>query len=253
MTDDLKLPKTLGEADLGGGLFLFPGRWEGRIRGMRVAEENLLLDRRLRKGGAAFNELLRACVETNTDPLDLLVGDRVFALLQIRRLTYGDEYAFRASCPRCDEGFEWQEDLSTLVVQYLADPGEVAPDHTFEFVLPRAQRRVRWRLLRGKDEATLARIRADSPDAVASLALVLRTVEIEGEKLVSRRFFDELEAADAAAFRAEINARECGVETSIEVDCPACGARFEMDLPIGAGFFLPGTVREAKTTRRKAR
>ena len=82
----------------------------GRIRGMKVREERILSDRKLAKSGGQVDELLAACWEETVDagPYDfgekdidwgqVLQGDRFYALLRVRALTYGAEYAFAVSC-----------------------------------------------------------------------------------------------------------------------------------------------------------
>jgi len=242
---NLRLPKTVAEAEITPGTFLFPGRWEGQMREMKVAEENMLLDRRQRRDAAAINNVLQACLLTEgIKVMDMLVGDRVFAMIQLRRLTYGDEYAFKVSCPRCDARFEWEENLGELPVRYLEDPAYAEPDHAFSFTFPKTGKTIKWRLLRGKDEQKLAIARRENPDGLVTFSMLLRTVEIEGEKAVTRKFFDELPGSDAAAFRGEVKDKECGVETTIVVECPDCGNSFDLDLPIGPDFFLPrGTTK----------
>ena len=88
-----------------------PSGLQGRVRGMKVREERVLADRKLAKSGGQVDELLAACWEETIDPgpyalaegamLDLgkvLQGDRFFALLMVRALTYGPEYAFGVGC-----------------------------------------------------------------------------------------------------------------------------------------------------------
>ena len=82
----------------------------GRIRGMKVREERILSDRKLAKSGGQVDELLAACWKETVDagPYDfgekdidwgqVLQGDRFYALLRVRALTYGAEYAFAVSC-----------------------------------------------------------------------------------------------------------------------------------------------------------
>ncbi|MFM9709749.1 hypothetical protein, partial [Streptomyces galilaeus] len=75
-----------------------------------MREERILADRKLAKSGGQVSGLLAACWERTLDPgpyADLadpvpwgkiLEGDRFYALLQIRVLTYGPEYAFTVHC-----------------------------------------------------------------------------------------------------------------------------------------------------------
>lgn len=78
-----------------------PSGLTGRVRGMKVREERVLADRKLAKSGGQIDELLAACWEETLDAgpyslgeggkLDLgkvLQGDRFFALLMVRALTW---------------------------------------------------------------------------------------------------------------------------------------------------------------------
>jgi len=97
----------------------------GSIRGLKVREERFLADRKLAKTGSVVDELLRACWEETHDagPYDfggktidwdkVLQGDRFFALIEIRALTYGSEYAFSVTCSEagCRARIDWELDL----------------------------------------------------------------------------------------------------------------------------------------------
>ena len=108
-----------------------PSGLTGRIRGMKVREERILSDRKLAKSGGQVDELLAACWEETLDagPYDfgdkvidwgqVLQGDRFFALLQIRALTYGPEYAFAVNCGSdgCRTRIEWEINLPEPISQ----------------------------------------------------------------------------------------------------------------------------------------
>ncbi|MGE5528058.1 MAG: hypothetical protein ACM3X6_02820 [Patescibacteria group bacterium] len=239
------LPKTLAEAEIRPGVFLFPGLWEGELREMTTADEDELLNQRPGHEASAVNLVMQSCLvkPEGVNVIDLLMGDRLFLLFALRRLTHGDAYSFRVTCPGCNHSYLWEENLGDLRVQYLPDPAHAASDHRFEFTLPKSGRKVKFRLGRGKDEARLSAIRRDNRDRLMSSLLAMRVTEIEGEKTVTPRVLAELPASDAAALRAEIEARDCGVDTTIEVECPNCFRRDEVELQIDADFFVPGRQR----------
>ena len=117
-----------------------PSGLTGRVRGMKVREERILADRKLAKSGGQVDELLGACWEETLDPgpydfgdkgIDwgaVLQGDRFYALLQVRALTYGPEYAFALGCQNdgCRARFEWELDLTELPVRPLTDESRAA-------------------------------------------------------------------------------------------------------------------------------
>ena len=117
-----------------------PSGLSGRIRGLKVREERILTDRKLAKNGGQVDELLSACWEETLEagPYDfgekdidwgkVLQGDRFFALIKIRALTYGPEYAFAVSCQNesCRSRIDWELDLNDLQVRTLSEESRAA-------------------------------------------------------------------------------------------------------------------------------
>lgn len=229
------LPTTLREAELGDRRFLLPSFAVANLRGMKVAEENAVTSRKKNRDGEGVNEVLKNC--THGEPIiDWLIGDRTFALLQIKRLSHGDWYDFKVSCPHCREMIHWSEDLGGLKVQYLQEPGKT---DGFEVELPISERKLKYRLLDGKDERKISKLRKNADEEMQAALMLFRTTEIEGERMKTMKFFNELEAMDRIAFTEHMDEHDCGVHTTIEVECDSCFARFETDLPMGLDFFLP--------------
>ena len=240
-----------------------PSGLTGRIRGMKVREERILADRKLAKAGGQVDELQSACWEETADagPYDfgdkeidwgkVLQGDRFYALLQIRALTYGPEYAFAVTCQNeaCRARIEWELDLGDLPVRPLSDESRRAflDGNRFETVLPDAGKRVWFRLLTGADERKLPQLRRAAGDRLLSVMLAFRVVEVEGvEPHDKRRFIEDLTMRDADFLVDEFDRVDCGVDTTIEIECPECFATQEVDLPFDRTFFMPGKERTAR-------
>ena len=244
-----------------------PSGLTGRIRGMKVREERVLADRKLAKSGGQVDALLGACWEETLDPgpydfgdkdIDwgaVLQGDRFFALLQVRALTYGPTYAFALGCQNdsCRSRFEWELDLIELPVRTLSDESRAAftGGNRFETTLPDAGVRVWFRLFTGSDERRFPQLRRNAGDRIFSAMLGWRVVEIEGVSTKDkRRFLEDLTMSDADFLVDEFDRVDCGVDTAIEVECPECFTLQEVELPFDQGFLLPG---KARTARRRAR
>ena len=244
-----------------------PSGLAGRIRGMKVREERILADRRLARSGGQVDELLAACWEETVHPgpydfgdrdIDwgkVLQGDRFYALLEIRALTYGPEYAFAVTCQNeaCRARIEWELDLGDLPVRPLSDESRrtFLDGNRFETVLPDAGKRVWFRLLTGADERKLPQLRRAAGDRLLSAMLAFRVVEVEGvEPRDKPRFLEDLSMRDADFLVDEFDRVDCGVDTAIEVECPECFAVQEVELPFDRTFFMPGRERAA---RRRAR
>ena len=112
-----------------------PSGLQSRVRGMKVREERVLADRKLAKSGGQIDELLGSCWEETLDPgpyafdeggkVDwgkVLQGDRFFALLMVRAMTYGPEYAFGVSCRNdaCRARIDWEVELTKLCLLYTS-------------------------------------------------------------------------------------------------------------------------------------
>ncbi len=236
-----------------------PSGLTGCIRGMKVREERILADRKLAKTGGQVEQILRACWEQTADPgpydfgehVDwgkVLQGDRFFALIQIRILSYGPEYAFAVGCENrnCRARIEWELNLDELPVRPLSDESRAAflAGNRFDTVLPDAGRKVAFKLLTGADERRMAAARKGALEQPLTSMLNLRLESIERVDAKDKRsFLEELAMSDVSFLLGEFDRVDCGVETSIDVECPECFGTTRIDLPFEKGFFLPDRTR----------
>lgn len=220
------------------GSFTLPSGAVATIEGMTVKQLDLLGNKKKLKSGAAYDQILAECA--GFDPDKALIGDRVFALVAIRIETHGSDYQVRCKCPACDYQFTKAIDLETLDVQELQHgPGP------FEFTLPKSGRRVTYRLLTGADEKRMiTEFGEDLEKHGLSLPLAMRTIEIEGAPFPSRKVFEEMKAADATAYIDDANEHDCGVETSVSVECPKCEQAWQASVNLDPTFLLPSKAKK---------
>jgi len=215
-----------------------PSGIEATIREMTATEEGFLASQKMLKSGEAFEKILRNCVvEKDIDLDNLLVGDRYYLMLAIRRLTYGDDYDFKVRCASCGQTFNMSVNLAELPIKKL----EGDQDATHTITLPRTGKKVTFRLLRGRDEKKIATTLRKTPQEIIRLSLYLHTVAVDGSENFSEKFFETLPSADSQHYRREIDAVTCGVDTVVEVECPECDNEFEVQLPISENFFFPNS------------
>jgi hypothetical protein len=244
-----------------------PSGLAGEIRGLKGKEGKLLSDRTAARAGATFEKILAGCWVATTDPgmyelpdsgavdwSKVLVADRFYTLLQIRAQTFGNDYAFSVQCQStaCRDRFEWSLNLQELPVVPLSDAAKAAfrSGNRFETTLPRDGRKVRFRLMTGADEVRAASVLRAGRDGMLLTALALRICEIENVPDHDRcKFLDELDMADAAALLDQFDQADAGVETTIEVECPACLGVQDVELPFERSFFLPTAKTIGKTAR----
>jgi hypothetical protein len=207
---------------------------------MTTKEESIMSKRKKLRDGSAILSVLQSCTRPDIPLDDLLLPDRYFLMVQIRRITYGDQYNFKARCPSCGETFEASVDLSKLPCKKL----EKEPGHIYELKLPRSGHVLRWKHLRGSDEKILLMARkSPDDDALVPISLKLHCVSVDGVEAYDPRFFESLGGMDSSAFRAHILENGCGLDTVLELECAKCEYEFDLDMPIDVDFFWPSAAR----------
>lgn len=218
--------------------FTLPSGLEAELREMTGAEESLLTNRRLMKGGEGVNQVLRNCLvrlgdKTEIalkDVLDLLSGDRLFLLVKLRQISFGDEVDLTLGCPAKDCG-------EATDVHIALDDLEVMPygtEREFIFELPRKKKPVIFTLMDGHMEKRLASLK----DPNLHSAMLMRVKEIDG-KAPNRNSLAELPAFDLNALRAEMQRVDGGIDTTVHTVCASCGARIVTRLEAEPPFLFP--------------
>lgn len=220
-----------------------PSGREVQIRKMKLRDEDIVTDVSLTKNGDNVTRLLESCTSLSARELnEALLGDRTAMLIEIRKLK-DPLYYPKIKCESCSNVWEPEVDLGDLRVQTL-DREKVDGDFRFQVELPGGRKMV-GRLLTGKDERQLARIRRQHGDHLMTHLMMMRTESIEGEKTKRLDTFLDMDSDDAEHFRQEYDAHDCGYDTTVTVVCPACGEEFEQNLPFDQTFFL-GTGKRAR-------
>jgi hypothetical protein len=199
-----------------------------------------------------FDILLRRCLKTPLDPDDMLSTDKFYLVLVLRANSYGSLYEFRVRCPNCGLFQNKHCDVPTdfEILWYKGEANE-----PYEIELPISKNRVKYRLLRGRDDRDILKWRnremeKDSQtygDPAHVYGMAKHVVEINGQPPenigVSMRFYEGLLAGDASVFSNAIDDHISGVNTELDVDCKKCKVHFKTDMPFTAGFFRTHTKR----------
>jgi hypothetical protein len=218
--------------------FELPSGIEIELKEMTGAEEELLTNQRLIRTGDAINQVLRNCfvrIGDNAEPsvndvLDLLSGDRLFALVRLRQISLGDEVELELSCPNsaCRMTNYVTTNLEDLEVTPYTDQRE------FDFKLPGSKKTVRFGYLDGHKEKRLASLREPNITSV----MLIRILDIDG-KPPSKKILAEMSMRDRNALRQEMDRVDAGIDTSIEVACDGCGTRIRTRLEAEPAFLFP--------------
>lgn len=223
------------------------------VRGLKTKEADVLASSSGSKAiPATLQTILSACCESIDDhgpyksPLswdDVLQGDRTFVLLQIRKATLGSEYEFKTQCPSagCRHRFDWLINLDDMPVRPLKDSSreKFKAGNRFEGALSDGTKFV-YRLPTGADEKRSLKLKSQHKSSLLSLSLRMRIVEVDGvDPQGMRKFIEEMELRDSNALLEQFDENDCGVETSIEIECPECYHLYDVNLPFDPAFFFP--------------
>jgi len=243
-----------------GSIVTLPSGAQVEFRALKGKEGKLLSDKDAVKSGLFLDKILSACTERvisahpygeamaeRFDWGKALVGDRFYALLQIRVLSLGAEFVFKIQCsqPECRKRWEHMIDLTTdLPVQRFSpeDQALFAAGNCFE-TADINKRKITYRLPIGHDEVMAAR--TQSIDGAVMQALLQRVISVDGEQ-IPRKYFEDLPWSEVFRLIDMFDVHNCGVKTDIEVECPECGSVEDIKLPFGRGFLVP-TSRSVKS------
>lgn len=225
------------------------------IRKMRGHEEALLYERDLGPGELVSQiiagTLLRVG-ELNAPGADaaarMYSADRNYLLLQIRRVTLGDEMAAAYVCPSCSSDVRTIERLDEIEVTTLVDGEdpehiEVQLEDGYADRAGKEHRTVVVRLPRGADEVFVAPMLGRDPMKAAD-ALTLRCLVSFGAiplaelQAYGMRILRDLTLGDRRRIHLALHENAPGAQFRRNVHCTACGARFERLLDV-SDFFVP--------------
>jgi len=167
------------------------------------------------------------------DVLDLLSGDRLFALVRLRQVSLGDEVELELACPNtgCGERTPITVNLGDIEATPYGEERE------FEFTLPGSGRKVKFGYLDGHKEKRLAALK--EPNLTA--AMMIRIVEIDGQP-PSKKALNEMTMGDRSALRKEMLRVDGGIDTQVDVSCDACGTRIRTRLEAEPAFLFPSVA-----------
>lgn len=239
------------------------GRDEDMLASKKVPDQKklnqLLISCIARLGSISDKEKIAAAVP------ELLVGDRVFLLIAIRRTSLGDDYPYKDICPNCEKESLMSINLAELDIKTMPDPkkrifdtrmpskaalrewsdlGEVRePERSAP-----AGRTIRFRPMNGLDEEKMGRV-LEKEDAISKS--LLARIELLDGKPPTLEDLKNLTIVERHYLRDEVfDKSDGGVETTLEVTCPKCEHEYTRELEIGQmGFFFPSAARKNSKTR----
>lgn len=244
-----------------------PSGLKGQIRHLTIKDGRWLTNKQLQRKGKMIDRILEECWQHTDDPglygedangkvdwSKILIGDRDYALIAIRHESWGT-YELKLTCGVCDHRFVWDLDLDEMLREQGRPLSDVSK-HTFKNgnrfttkIKLDTERDVTFKLATGADSARAfnerrkarqrRRNRDDEPNQFVD-AVKVRLVEVAGiERDQMDEWLESLPMHCLLAFIRAFDEQDCGVDTTVEYECPQCDARDEIDLPFDQGFFFP--------------
>jgi phage FluMu protein Com len=243
-----------------------PSGLSGVVRGLKVKDEQLFANKELARSGGVISKVISSCWEETLDPgpydrlaitknfSHIAAADRMFALIQVRILSYGNDYDFSVVCKSCGYRYMWYIDLSQLDFIPMAESGinqlkTGAPVHVPG--VPSGAS-IDIRVATGLDEEFLAEQNIDE-ELTLTYNLARKIVQIDGKTdwLDILHAVEELPAKDADYLWDFADDMEGGLDTMFDVKCPKCKEIQRVILPFEASFFT--SRKRFVNSRRKKR
>ncbi len=242
-----------------------------QVRAMGQVAEQILATQRLAQDGQSIEYLFRECCRfpEGFDPVDLLLGDRIFLLYYLRGITHGNVYEFAITCtnPDCGSTSTHSYDLNELAQTIVWADESLGPE-PFRVDLPylsKATGRDVWvgvRFLRTVDSYEMlarrkVKKKAVRPGGARNRRSVVQerqtlddTINDNMEKIIIsvmgvtdpftiRNFIPRMHSQDTATVREWLRENTPSIDTTIEIQCPDCSQDFVVELPITESFFRP--------------
>lgn len=193
------------------------------IRPMNFEDEKMVVNSK--KGQDPTNILLSRCV-SNVKVGDLYAMDKLYLLMKLREISYGDDYKTLLICKHCAA-----ENPSTVQLSQL-NVNPVPDDFTdpVEIYLPGIKKKAKVRLPRVKDELYL------NEQVYDNLWRFVTEIDGHRDKSVIAPVLKKVPIIDTKVILKAMRS-DYGLDTLIKFTCTECGEVSVVDLPIDANFF----------------
>jgi hypothetical protein len=215
---------------------------------MTAREEDILTNVNLLRQGLAIEKMLKSLIKTEVKYEDLTLGDRNALLVAARILAYGKEYNLKYANPNTG-----QEEVIVVDLQKLAyknvDLSLFSNNNEVSYELPFTKNTVTFKILTIEDDKKIddeakGIKKALGQDAGISLRLKYQLTSINGDRSTKtiRDFIDSgaLLSRDSNPLRQFISSVTPDIEMKTTVSL-ADGTETEIDVPMTAEFFFPGS------------
>jgi hypothetical protein len=197
------------------------------LRPMTFEDERAMISNK-RSNIDVLNTILERCV-SNIQVSHLLQMDKLFLIMKLREISYGDEYQADITCPSCKEDNEVIFELSKMPVTYV----EEDTTNPVVLTLPVLKKEIKVRFPRVADEHYFT----NAEFAVTNLWRFVEEIDGQTKKTIISKIVPQLPLKDAHTVLKCISASNYGLDTKIRFVCAYCSHNEVMELPITTDFF----------------
>jgi len=196
------------------------------IRPMTFEDEKLLT--RIKDKNIMINKLLSLCVK-NININQLLMFDKIYLLLKIREISFGDEIKTETQCTNCGFDNVLTFNISTFnkneVSDDLTDPREVT--------LPALNKTAVVRFPRVSDEQYLL----NSDKIFDNVWRFVESIDGHANKSIVSKVLHKLPAKDVNVLMKEVFGTNYGIQMRGKYECDSCGETSVAEVQITDDFF----------------
>jgi|TARA_R110002110_G_scaffold37038_1_gene122748 hypothetical protein len=197
------------------------------LRPMNFEDEKSMVSNK-NANSDVLNILLGRCV-SNVSIGSILLFDKLFLLMKLRQISYGEDYTATISCPQCRRENNVSFDLSKLKINYVEDNAT----NPFEVKLPVIDKVVKVQFPRIEDEKYFSNLEG----LTSNLWRFVEDIDGHSKKPIISGVLKKLPLKDMHVLMNTIQGKEYGLDTTVRFACNYCTYHEKMDLPITADFF----------------
>lgn len=208
------------------------GKFYPNFQGIEVSPLTFLDEQRI-VNSKANEDIVSKLLDKATKGVqvdDLLSMDKMYLLMKVREVSYGDEYAFRVVCPACETEIKTSLSLSehlnmNQVPDDLSDPRKIK--------LPKLGVEAEVRFPRSKEEIFLK----TSEDIYKNMYRFVVSINGNQDPVFISKALKRMHIRDVKKIISEISKAEYGVNPRFIFECPECTHTETMSIPMDVSFF----------------
>lgn len=209
------------------------GKFYNGFKGIEIKALTFLDEQNILTSKDNNNDLVSRLLEktiTGVNVDELLTMDKMYLLMKVREVSYGDSYDFNITCPQCNTEVKTSLELSehlnmNQIPEELEDPRK--------FKLPKLNVDIEVRFPRNREEIFLS-----SPeDFYKNVYRFVTSIDGKSDPVFISKALKRMHIRDTKKIMSEINKGEYGVDPKFIFECPECSYLETMAVPLDVSFF----------------